>query len=124
MTVVNLDYFDEITGGLARRGIDVRHFSLTASVDVIHDRLRARIAYALGRAVGVDETWAMQQTDRCVTALRDDRFATHIPTDERSVDEVVEHIASDAGLELVRPRLNRVRYQLRRVSVGIRHIRV
>ena len=43
----------------------------------------------------------MQQADRCVTALREKRFATHVPTDNRTVVEVVEFIASHAHLDLV-----------------------
>lgn len=124
MTLVDTGYFEEVIGGLKARGVEVRHYALTASSAVIHSRLKTRIAYAVGRVGGVDETWAMQQADRCVRALRSDRFATHIPTDGRTIDEVTEHIAAHADLELVRPRLNRVRYQLRRAAVGIRHIRV
>ncbi len=123
MTLVDTDYFDEIIGGLVDHDVDLRHYSLTASVEVIHRRLRARLAHRLGSIVGVDETWAMRQTERCVAALREDRFATHVPTDGRSVDDVVEHIADAAGLELVRPRLTSARYQLRRATVAVRHIR-
>lgn len=124
MTLVNPDYFDEIIGGLTDSGIDVHHYALTAPTEVIHDRLRRRVGYAVGRLVGADETWAMQQTERCVTALGTDRFATHIATEGRSVDTVVELIADHAGLELTHPRLTPLRYQLRRAAVGIRHIRI
>jgi hypothetical protein len=50
-------------------------------------------------------------------------FAEHIETDELSVDEVVELIAARTGLDLGAGRLSATRYQLRRASVGIRHIR-
>jgi hypothetical protein len=66
----------------------------------------------------------MDQITRCVTALATDRFAEHVDTDERTVDEVVEDIAARAGLRLEHPRLDPARYQLRRAAVGIRHIRV
>lgn len=101
----------------------MRHFALTASVEVIHRRLRSRLASVLGRLIGADETWAMQQAERCVAALQDSRFATHLPTDGLSVDEVVEQIAHDLNLPLEHSRLGATRYQLRRVGVGIRHIR-
>jgi hypothetical protein len=65
----------------------------------------------------------MQQIERCVTALAGDHFAEHVLTDDRSVDEVVEDIASRAELALHHPRLSPARYQLRRAAVGIRHIR-
>ncbi|MFZ2238160.1 MAG: AAA family ATPase [Gordonia amarae] len=122
MTLVDADYFDEVVGGLMGRGVDVRHYALTASVDTIHARLRRRVRAV--RVLGADEAWAMQQADRCVTALREKRFATHVPTDNRTVVEVVEFIASHAHLDLVTPRLNAFRYQLHRLAVGVRHIRI
>jgi hypothetical protein len=124
MTLVDLDYFDEIITGLGAAGVDVRHFSLIASPETLRRRLRTRSGFWLARATRREECWAMQQIERCVTALADDRFAAHVATDDRTVDEVVEDIASRAGLTLQRPRLSPVRYQLRRAAVGIRHVRV
>ncbi|MDH6680126.1 hypothetical protein M2284_004352 [Rhodococcus sp. LBL1] len=124
MTLVNPDYFDEIMSGLAAADVDVRHYALTASPDTLRRRLRTRSGYWLGRAVGRDETWAMEQIDRCVAALESERFAEHVATDDRAVDDVVEDIAARAGLPLTGARMNRVRYQVRRVAVGVRHIRL
>ena len=123
MTLVQQSYFDEIMSGLRSAGVDVRHFALVASPETLRHRLRGRTGYALARLTGRDESWAMQQIERCVTALADDRFAEHVQTDDRSVDEVAEHIAARAGLTLAKPRLGAVRYQLRRAAVGVRHIR-
>jgi AAA domain len=124
MTIVRDAYFDEIIGGLRSRGVDLRHYSLIASPETLRRRLRQRSGYVLGRVTGRDESWAMQQIDRCVAALSTDRYATQIITDERPTDEVVEAIAGDCGLELVHPRYSRLRYQARRLAVGLRHIRV
>lgn len=124
MTLVEPAYFDEIMSGLHAADVAVRHFSLIASPESLQRRLRTRSGFWLARATGRDECWAMQQIERCVTALADDRFAEHVPTDDRSVDEVVEDIASRAGLMLEHPRLGTARYQLRRAAVGIRRIRV
>ncbi|WP_305093179.1 AAA family ATPase [Prescottella sp. R16] len=124
MTLVDPDYFDEIMSGLAGAGIAVRHFTLTASPDTLRRRLRTRSGYWLGRAVGRDETWAMAQIDRCVTALESARFAEHVATDDRVLDDVVEDIAARVGVPLPGARLNRVRYQARRAAVGLRHIRL
>lgn len=124
MTLVEPRYFDEVMSGLSRADVDVRHFALTASPETLRSRLTARPGYALARITGRDESWAMAQIDRCVTALATDRFADHVDTDDRQIDDVVEDIAARAGLPLVRPRLSPARYQLRRAAVGIRHIRL
>ena len=123
MTLVNAEYFDEIMGGLADAAVRVSHFSLQASPATLERRLRTRSAYWIGRAVGRPETWALQQIPRCVSALATERFAEHIPTDDRPIDDVVEDIAARTGLTLSLPRLSAARYQLRRAAVGVRHLR-
>ena len=122
MTLVAPDYFDEIMSGLRNNDVAVQHFSLIASPATLRGRLQSRAAYWLGRAVGRNETWAMDQIERCVTALAAERFATHVDTDGRNIDEVVEFIAGQAELELVAPRLSPLRYQMRRMAVSARHI--
>ncbi|MCC2321183.1 AAA family ATPase [Cellulomonas xiejunii] len=121
MTIVRDDYFDEIIGGLRSRGVDVRHYALIASPETLRKRLSTRIAFV--RSGLRRETWAVQQIPRCVSALAQERYATHVDTDQRTTDEVVEWIADDAGLSLAGPRLAPWRYQLRRLEVGIGHIR-
>ena len=121
MTIVDDTYFDEIIGGLRSRGVDVRHYALTASPETLLRRLSTRIAFV--RSGLRRETWAVQQIPRCVAALAQDRYATHVATDERTTDEVVEWIAGDAGLTLARPRLSPARFQLRRLRVGLQHLR-
>ncbi|SFJ57956.1 AAA family ATPase [Cellulomonas sp. KH9] len=121
MTIVRDDYFDEIVGGLRSRGVDVRHYALIASPETLRKRLSTRIAFV--RSGLRRETWAVQQIPRCVSALAQERYATHVETDQRTTDEVVEWIADDAGLTLAGPRLPPWRYQLRRLEVGIGHIR-
>jgi gluconate kinase len=108
MTIVHDDYFDEIIGGLRTSGIHVRHYALTATRETLQARLRLRGGgRVLRQLLGRDETWAIQQIDRCVTALSGERYATHVPTDEQTPDEIVEAIAADAGLELGQPRAER-----------------
>ncbi len=124
MTLVDTDYFDEIMSGLERNEVPVQHFSLTASPDALRRRLLARTGYRLGRLMGRDESWALGQIDRCVTALAADRFATHVDTEDRGLDDVVEFIAARAGLGLETPRLSPLRYQARRIAVAVRHIHV
>ena len=90
MTIVRDDYFDEIIGGLRNLGVDLRHYTLAATADTLHRRLRLRHAYLVGRLLGRDETWAVQQIDRCVSALEHERFAVHVETDHLTPNEVVE----------------------------------
>lgn len=123
MTVVRDDYFDEMIGGLVERGVDVRHVTLVASPETLRRRLRQRAAFVVAHLVGRDETWALGQIDRCVAALAADRYAVHVATDGVPIDDVVETIADLAGLTLARPRLSPARYQLRRLAVGVRHVR-
>jgi gluconate kinase len=124
MSIVRDDYFDEIVGGLRSSGVDVRHYALTATAETLRKRLRRRGGYVIGRALGRDETWAMRQIERCVGALASERYARHVQTDPLTPDEVVELIAGDAKLELTRPRLSPPRERLRRVEIGVRHIRL
>ncbi|MHA7984997.1 AAA family ATPase [Rathayibacter sp. CAU 1779] len=121
MTIVRDDYFDEIVGGLRDRGVDVRHYALIASPETLLKRLSTRIAFI--RSGLRRETWAVRQIPRCVAALATERYATHVESDRRTTDEVVEWIADDAGLALDRPRLAPWRYQVRRLRVGVAHIR-
>ncbi|WLP91163.1 AAA family ATPase [Gordonia sp. NB41Y] len=123
MTLVDADHFDEIMAGLADRGVDVTHVSLSATPATLQRRLRTRSGYWIGRVAGREETWAMAQIDRCVEALAAPRFAVHVPTDGRSLDAVVETIAALTGLTLRRPPLRGLRRRVRRVRVGLAHIR-
>jgi hypothetical protein len=123
MTLVDAAYFDEVMGGLAAAGVPTKHYALQASPATLERRLRTRGAYWLGRAVGRPETWGIQQIPRCVAALATERFAEHVPTDGRSIDDVVEDVAARAGIALAESRLSPARYQLRRAAVGVRHIR-
>ncbi len=123
MSIVRDDYFDEIIGGLRATGTDVRHYTLTATPGTLRRRLRRRSGYVIGRLLGREETWAMQQIERCVAALSDARYATQVTTDSSTPDEVVEVIAQDAGLKLIGPRLSPARERLRRLEIGVRHIR-
>jgi hypothetical protein len=123
MSIVDGDYFDEIIGGLRQEGVDLRHYALTATPETLRRRLRLRVAY-VRRLLGGDETWALRQVERCVAALADDRYAAHVSTDERSVDQVVETIATDAGLTLTRSRLPPARSRLSHLTVAVRHLRL
>jgi broad-specificity NMP kinase len=116
MTLVVDAYADEILGSLRADGHDVRHVALMASPDTVRRRLRSR-----GSAVR--DLWAEKQIERCTTALAAPRFAHHVQTDDRSIDEVVEDVAHTLGLPLRRPRDRREVAWLRRRLVQLRHVR-
>lgn len=124
MTLVRNDYFEEIVGGLRSAGVDVRHYALLTSRAELKRRLKLRSGYVLGRILGRDETWGLQQLDRCLAALTRDEFGVHVDNTSRSLDEVVEWIAADLGVTLQRPRLSPLRHQTRRIAVAAGHIRL
>lgn len=86
MTLVNRTYFDEIVGALRSRE-DVRHFALVASADTIRARLRTRASSG----------WAIEQMDRCTSALALPAFASHVVTDGRSAEQVAGEILLQLG---------------------------
>ncbi|MBB6669243.1 AAA family ATPase [Cohnella nanjingensis] len=92
MTLVNRDYFQEIVGRLREEGVDVRHFTLCASEEVLRARLRSR-------GEGAD-SWAAQQIGRCVAGLSDELFREHLDTDRMTVEENVVRIADALNIPL------------------------
>lgn len=115
MTLVNAQYFDEIVGELRRDGAEVKHFALCASKDVILGRLKKRRE--------VPHSWAAQQIDRCMAGLSQEVFQRHIDTDRLSIDQVVEHIAGLANVELLPDRRGRVQKAAGRIMTQLKHIR-
>lgn len=119
MTMVEQRYFDEIIGGLRSDGHDLRHFALQTSPAVLLKRLRSRgLMFGLGR-----DLWAVQQIARCTNALARPEFGVGVPTDQITIGDVVETIAGQIGLPLVRPRESAPRRLVRNLGVQIRHIR-
>ncbi len=110
------DHHTEIVERLRLDGHQVHHFTLTAAPGTLSRRLRRR-----GERQG---SWAHAEIDRCVTALRDPQFADHIPTDDRSIDEVVEEIAARTGLTLAHGRQPVGLRHVTRWAVQLRHIRI
>jgi hypothetical protein len=129
MTLVEPAYFDEIVGRLRDRGRDVRHFALLADRRTVLRRLRERglghlVAFLGGNGSLRRESFAVANLDRCLDALREPEFATHVWTDERTVPQVAEHIATSAGLPLTPNADGVLRGRLRRAWISARHIRL
>jgi hypothetical protein len=84
MSIVHIGYFDEIVGGLRRSGLPVVHVSLVASAGIIAERLAAR---------SVDESWALERVEACVSALADDRFGVHLDAEHDSPAHLAARLA-------------------------------
>ena len=86
MTVWRHDYFDPIIAGLRRVDPDLSCFRLTASRDVLMDRIASdtedKEAYA----------WRTSHVEVCLKASYDPAFGTEIRTDDRTPVEVVDRI--------------------------------
>lgn len=95
MTLVNTGYYDEIVGRLDADGIHVWHCVLLASKPTLQKRLAGR-----GEPAG---SWAEQQIDRCIYALRMMRADLKIETDQLSPEKVTDSIISASGLARMDP---------------------
>lgn len=115
MTLVNPRYFDEIVGRLRADGVEVKHFALLASRETLLQRLRKRGDRS--------DSWPAQQVDRCVASLSGELFEQHIHTDRLTVEEVIERIASEAGIKLMPDRRSKLRKSIDRLIVTMKHIR-
>jgi hypothetical protein len=129
MTVTSPVYFAETVGRLRELGHDVRHFTLLAERETVLRRLRERgfghlLPYVAGKRGSLRrESWAVEQLDHCLEALREPEFAEHLWTDHSTVAKTADRIAVLAGLTLRPNREGTLRTRLRQARVGLRHIR-
>ncbi|QKW07262.1 ATP-binding protein [Streptomyces sp. NA04227] len=129
MTVTEPVYFAETVGRLRELGHDVRHFSLLATRETVLRRLRERgLGHLLGVLAGKNaplrrESFAVRRLDTCLERLRTPEFTTHLWTDSLTVPEVADRIATTCRLPLSPSTDGAFRGRLRRVGVGLRHIR-
>ena len=115
MTIVDPGYFDEIIGRLRQDGRTVNHFTLIASKDTLHKRLRSR---AEGK-----NSWAAKQIDRCIKGLSDQTFEEHLHTDHISIQNVAATIAEKAGLVIEPDTRGSMKRFIDRLIVKLNHIR-
>jgi hypothetical protein len=92
MTVWRHDYFDPIICGLRRVDPDLSCFRLTASRDVLMDRISSD---AEDRAAC---PWRMSYAEVCLSALHDSAFGTEIRTDDHTPVEVADRILKIVGM--------------------------
>ncbi|MEK3658431.1 AAA family ATPase [Paenibacillus sp. FSL F4-0236] len=92
MTIVNPEYWMDIAGNLINEGLEVHHFTLCASRETLLKRLGGR-----GER---NDSWAVQQIDRCLTGLNKDVFKDHLDTNNLTTLGVVKMIASKLDITL------------------------
>jgi hypothetical protein len=92
MTVWRRNYFDTIIAGLRRVDEDLSCFRLTASRDVLMDRISSD---AEDRAAC---PWRMSYAEVCLSALHDSAFGTEIRTDDHTPVEVADRILKIVGM--------------------------
>ncbi|MET9434188.1 ATP-binding protein [Streptomyces sp. NPDC006551] len=121
MTLVEPAYFTEIVGRLREEhGEDrVRHFALLAERGTVLKRLTER---GLGRGLK-RESFAVAKLDLCLERLEGPEFAHHIRTDRLTVPRVADEVAAGAGLRLLPDTDGPLRHRLRRIRVGLSHLR-
>ena len=117
MTVINPTYFEETVGRLRDMDHEVHHFSLLARRETVLKRLRGR-GLPLGR-----DTWAESKVDECLSRLREPGFATHVWTDDLTIPEVADHIATEAAVTLTPNTDTRLQAYTRRKWTTLKHIR-
>jgi hypothetical protein len=116
MTIVNPDYFSEIVSSLRHQRIDVKHYALMASKETILKRLKSRGDGA--------NSWGAKQIDRCLEGLSDEVFHHHINTENMSIEEVVEKIASMSNINLLPDNAGKLRKRLNRIITQLKQIRL
>lgn len=84
MTLVNKRYYNQIIGRLITEGVSVHHYILVAEKNTILSRLLQR-----GE---LDNSWAAQHIDRCLSSFEKDIIDIKINTNNLSVKEIVEFI--------------------------------
>ncbi|WP_315122103.1 AAA family ATPase [uncultured Clostridium sp.] len=115
MTIVNPQYFKEIVEKLRNDGIEVKHFVLSSSKETLLKRLRSR---GEGK-----NSWAAKQIDRCIEGLSNEIFKQHIDTENLSIQDVAEKVASLCNIELLPDNRTKFRKTYDRIITQLRQIR-
>ncbi|GGU79453.1 hypothetical protein GCM10010275_12950 [Streptomyces litmocidini] len=121
MTLVDPGYFTEVVGRLreAHGEERVRHFALLAERETVLKRLAER---GLGRGLK-RESFAVAKLDECLERLAGPEFAHHLRTDRMPVPRVADEVARLAGLRIAPDTDGPLRHRLRRIRIGLSHLR-
>nr|GGG80450.1 tunicamycin resistance protein [Virgibacillus oceani] len=114
MTLTSEDFFEEIIGRLRENGVEIKHFTLSASMQTIQKRLRKRLE---GK-----NSWAYQQAEKRMQRLSKDKFQEHIQTDTMRIEEVVKTIGMLTGIELLPDRRTKLKKFLDRLQTSLKEV--
>ncbi|WP_414050246.1 hypothetical protein [Macrococcus animalis] len=89
MTILNIDYYFEITKGIPKDYI--KSYLLIANEATLKDRLNNRME---------NDTWPYEQIAKCVTVFKDLEFGTKINTDDNSIDNILNYIFKTKDISL------------------------
>ena len=92
MTIVNPQYYKEIIARLRENNISVFHFVLYAEKETLKKRLRKRLEFK--------NSWAYEKINICLKAFENEIFENKIHTDNKSIPDVAEEIASVLNIPL------------------------
>lgn len=93
----------------------LKHYILYANKTTLLKKLNRRLQRG--------DTWAKRNIDRCINAFDNHITEIKIITDEKSIDDVVEEIADKSGINLLPDRRGRLKKEIDRTIVLLRHIR-
>ncbi len=88
MAFSNLEYLDQLRSEFEKKEIQVRHFCLTAPVEIVHKRLEKR-GVSFFTAEG---KWVYPKAAKCCEIHASSEFSEHIATENRLPDEIVKNI--------------------------------
>ena len=114
MTIVNPLYFEEIILRLKKEGVEVHHFVLCASKETLKGRLKSRFEKK--------NSWAKQQIERCLEGLANEIFEEKIDTNNLSVDQVAEMIASKLNIQLNLDKRSRLKKSFDRFIMRVKRV--
>ncbi len=89
MAFCKLEYLNQVRSRLTHSGVAVQHFCLTASIEIIHERLRKR-GVSPSTAEG---QWVYPRAARCCEVHAAPEFGEHIDTNNRSPGEIADDIS-------------------------------
>lgn len=114
MTIINIEYYQEIIERLKKDGVRLDHYILYANKKTLNRRLNKRLE--------LGETFARVQMDDCIEFFDNVVTEYKIFTDQLNVDQVVNEIAQKSQLKLLQNR-SWLKRKLDRILTTFKHIR-